>query len=156
MDRKKRPIHRRALFFYANLAKFLVKRDFFLAAAFLWMMPLAAALSNALTALSRRAGAFAGSCSSAASYLLIVVRKLDLADMLRSRLVRFTRILFSADLLVANGTHLLRQIYSVIISLETGKFKGVCRPLHNSNFLGYSKYDWRRAHAQRRPFRSAL
>lgn len=48
----------------------------------------------------------------------MLVLKVDLLAALRARFLLLTRILFSADLLLAKPIHLLRQIYPVIIPLE--------------------------------------
>jgi hypothetical protein len=79
------------------------KRETFLADVFLWNTPFVAALSITEVAFNNAAEAASLSfAATAASTFLIAVLTPDLIALLRSAFVLFTKILFFADLMLAN------------------------------------------------------
>ena len=80
-----------------------VRRDAFLDVVFLWYTPLEVALSIVEIAFNKAASAAALSFAAiAASTFLIAVLTPDLIDLFLAALVSLTRILFFADLMLAN------------------------------------------------------
>jgi len=81
----------------------LVKRDTFLEALFLWYTPFVQALSISEIAFTKLACAAALSPAAiAASTFFMEVFTLDLMDLFLAVLVWVTKILFLADLMLAN------------------------------------------------------
>ena len=91
------------IFYYAILLTALVRREIFLEAVFLWKIPLEAALLiSELATFNAASAASLLPSAMARSTFLMQVFTLDLMDLLRNVFVWMTKILFFADLILAN------------------------------------------------------